>query len=147
MWQAQQSITWPGGGRSAKYAQGWWIVPAPPPRFSQDEDPNKKWFTAGFITYACHWLARGAAEWGDKTSWKECTCRSASGNRAKGNAHSQGSEGFQEKGGLRYQWAADPRGVADTFFVKKVSSIHGIPQWGNHSVESLRTNCVKFENG
>ena len=79
MWQAQQSITWPGGGRSAKYAQGWWIVPAPPPRFSQDENPSKKWFTAGFITYACHWLARGVAEWGDKTSWKECTCRSAQG--------------------------------------------------------------------
>ena len=59
--------------------------------------------TLGFITKACHWLARDAAEWSGKTSWKECTCRSALGNRAKGNAYSEGSKGFQEKGGLRYR--------------------------------------------
>ena len=35
--------------------------------------------TQGLLTYACHWLARVEAEWGDKTSWKECTCRSAVG--------------------------------------------------------------------
>ena len=70
--------------------------------FSQDENQKEELLTLGFITKARHWLARDAAEWSGKTSWKECTCRSASGNRAKGNAHSQGSEGFQEKGGLRY---------------------------------------------
>ena len=45
--------------------------------FSQDENQNK--LTQGLLTYACHWLARVEAEWGDKTSWKECTCRSAVG--------------------------------------------------------------------
>ena len=59
--------------------------------------------TLGFITKARHWLARDAAEWSGKTSWKECTCRSALGYRAKGNAYSQGSKSFQEKGGLRYR--------------------------------------------
>ena len=39
--------------------------------------------THGLLTYACHWLARVEAEWGDKTSWKECTCRSASGKRVR----------------------------------------------------------------
>ena len=44
---------------------------------------EKTLWTQGLLTYACHWLARVEAEWGDRTSWTECTCRSALGPLGK----------------------------------------------------------------
>ena len=60
---------------------------------------KKEWFTAGLITYACHWLARGVAEWGDKTSWKECTCRSAQGFHKEETLTPDGVRVFQRRVG------------------------------------------------
>ena len=44
---------------------------------------KKAHWTQGLLTYACHWLARVEAEWGDRTSGTEGTCRSAVGPLGK----------------------------------------------------------------